>query len=1023
MTIDEKAMRSLLDDKAFKSELKLFCETAINEELDKDDALMNCDLIDECTEILIELEKEDRGSAAILIPFISSEELIKKASSKGFSSLNRGARAAIVAAVAATLLIGTNAAIAETTGVNLLSNLGDTVYEALEDWGIIKSSKSDDESEVIISEAVPSTTKPTQDDSKTEGEEPSAVKSMASYAKRNNIETESFSSNNEDFCVALRLEFTEEFKSKYYWGEALSLKGIIVTAVYESGTTKQISINDCRVSGYNKALAGSQKVLIEYNGVFASFDITLVKTTPAQRVVTGVEGNAPTRLVYTTEDKAIDLSGIKLRLIYSDGTFSSYYYENAVSVSSSPDFSTAGEQNVTVRVANKADYTFTIIVQDTAPDTDIENISLNYSSYMFNVGESLAHHDFYVRVRYIDSNKPDEYLYFPEDAERLDIFNLDTSLETTSSKTFTVAYKGHFASATYTVRQRQTVAYSVFNDGLPKFLYYKGEPLGYGFGIDTKRAINSLVSSHIDVGNTSLTEGDDWCLSIYYYEAEHENAKLVEPSELDYIGYDPYKIGYQSIDIYYNGTYITSYNIFVYGDDGYCPTDRPNYIIRMGYESEDLKNSTFQRWYKCSGNGFISRNSSYSALGSKNYLYPNTKLGTANAYTRLTNGEVYEYRVNYVRCIKSVDFNSWYRWHFINIDNMKGYDYGEDSLIITYEDGGQEELNINELELAFTYDSGILQPITENSAVNSGFGFINVVLDYTKYANLDKLYNKTANAFFYRVGYEDTIQLVVEEKNSDYHFIYDTQCNENLFKNQNRIYLSSYDSGKTIRPKEVEISGVEWGSVGEYDAVLKTEYEGLSFETHQKITIASKVYTPELSVKYDPYTSQTFSTELELDCSDTVLTFIGRTGDTVELTCDDFTYEIISGGSGKIIDNEPEDNRITVRYYYTSQDGFNYHIDASYNTGFYVNNLQFFYSSQEEAVVVKFDTVEEADYYIIEALGKTYKTDKSVFYITDSIKKNMVYVNPIVTVTAVKIENGREITSSATERKDKLVIK
>ena len=1020
MTIEEKAIKSLLDDEAFTSEIKLFCQSIIDEEFSKDYDKINCDLIDECAEILLSLDRKDENSAAMLLPFLSSKEIIKKATQRGFSSLSAGSRAAVIAAACATLLIGTNAAIAETTGVNLLSNLGDSVYEALEDLGIIKGAKNNSDYDIPQFEHPINDNENAQPKPEPQLEE-NEISHLASYAGKKSEEQKE-SSSSENYAVSLRLEFTDGFKSVYFWGEPLSLEGIEVSVVYKNGDVKSVPISQCSISGYNKALAATQKILVGYDGVYASFDISLIKKSPEQKIITGVDGTAPKKLVYTTQDAVLDLTGIKLRIIYSDGTYSNYYTENAISVVSQPDFSAAGTQRVKLRVANKADYTYSIIVQDSAADDSIESISLNYSSYAFNIGESLAHHDFYVRVRYKDSSKADNYIYYPEDREKLNIFNLDTSVETTSPKSFTIEYKGHYATATYVVSQRKSIAYSNWLSGMPKFVYYKGEELGYAFGTNGENEIERLVSSSVDLGNVSLTKGDDWALEIYYYESDHTPV-IAERSQLDFVGYDAYKTGYQSIDIYYKGLYITSYLVFVYEDGGYCPSVRTANTVRHSYEMEDMKTDQFIKWYKCASDGEVIRNSSYSTLGAKNYLYDTTAVGRTTAYTLLTNGQRYDYPIDYVKVITAVSVNGFDRWHFIKLDNIDSYDYASDSITLHYADSTYESIYVNDLELSYAYTGEAIQPINKNSTVNSGFGFINIVLDRTKYANPEMLYSKKSDAFFYRDGYENTIQLMIEPKREDYMFTYDVECDEKKFKNANKIYLSSLDGGKTIYPNNVSISGVEWGEKGSYAATLKTEFEGIIFEMQLVINIVESVSEPMLVMKRDPYISITPSTGKELDCTDAVLSFVCRNSTEVEVYSQNFTYEIISGGRGHMIDETSADNKITVRYYYTSPEGFNYYVDTVYNTGFYINNLDFDYSPEEEAVVVTFDSVEEADYYIVEALGKTYQTKESTLYIRERLKQNVTFFNPVVTVTAVKFENGKEITSSKTVKKDKLVIK
>ena len=68
---------------------------------------------------------------------------------------------------------------------------------------------------------------------------------------------------------------TAPMKTEYTAGEELDLDGMKITAKYSDGTTKDIAVTDCEVSGYDKAKTGEQTVTVTYEGKTATFKVTV----------------------------------------------------------------------------------------------------------------------------------------------------------------------------------------------------------------------------------------------------------------------------------------------------------------------------------------------------------------------------------------------------------------------------------------------------------------------------------------------------------------------------------------------------------------------------------------------------------------------------------------------------------------------------------------------------------------------------------------------------------------------------
>ena len=68
---------------------------------------------------------------------------------------------------------------------------------------------------------------------------------------------------------------TAPTKTEYTVGEELDLAGMKVTAKYSDGSTEDIAVTDCEVSGYDKTKTGEQTVTVTYEGKTNTFKVTV----------------------------------------------------------------------------------------------------------------------------------------------------------------------------------------------------------------------------------------------------------------------------------------------------------------------------------------------------------------------------------------------------------------------------------------------------------------------------------------------------------------------------------------------------------------------------------------------------------------------------------------------------------------------------------------------------------------------------------------------------------------------------
>ena len=68
---------------------------------------------------------------------------------------------------------------------------------------------------------------------------------------------------------------TAPTKTEYTVGDELELAGMKVTAKYSDGSTEDIAVTDCEISGYDKTKTGEQTVTVTYEGKTNTFKVTV----------------------------------------------------------------------------------------------------------------------------------------------------------------------------------------------------------------------------------------------------------------------------------------------------------------------------------------------------------------------------------------------------------------------------------------------------------------------------------------------------------------------------------------------------------------------------------------------------------------------------------------------------------------------------------------------------------------------------------------------------------------------------
>ena len=148
---------------------------------------------------------------------------------------------------------------------------------------------------------------------------------------------------------------TNPTKTTYNYGEELDLTGISASKVYRSGTEEPFEVTLDMVSGYDKNTLGAQTVTVTYNGLTATFEVSVVDYVSSIEVASN-----PTKTTYKYGEE-LDIAGLVVNQVYASGAKSQI--EVSSEMVSGYDKNTLGTQTVTVTY-NGLTATFEVSVVD-----------------------------------------------------------------------------------------------------------------------------------------------------------------------------------------------------------------------------------------------------------------------------------------------------------------------------------------------------------------------------------------------------------------------------------------------------------------------------------------------------------------------------------------------------------------------------------------------------------------------------------------------------------------------------------
>ena len=574
----------LINQNNFVSILKNELYALIDEELAKDTE-MDCDLIDELVNAIETLEQCENENPAVILPLIFADgTILSKRIRNKVNGKKTLMRITALAAAFAMILSGANQ-IPATEGKSVLVYAVDEFLEGIgEIFGIEK---------LLEKEETP--TPPENEESTTAIEETTTIpteETTTTPSEENAIQNSNAQTKAEKRLLKLELISGDNLKTSYLWKEELNLTGLKVIAVYSDDSREEISIDDCEVSGFNSLKVGEQTVSVKYNGLTATFKVTVSRTeqnNEATRTITDIEIDAKAEDIVVpkgTENPAY-YEKVQYRYAYSDGTFSAWKVcKDAELISEYDNQLIDVPQTLTYRTPEGWEFTVNIIVYNYSvivPDDNIVNISRLeiteipdtlkyyptnlYKCYTY-VGEEIDLSQFVIKVFYKDGS----FKYRTIEDSEFQIYGTTTTERPSSSKGYTITFAYGKATVDF--------CYDVLI-----------EPEIQSISIDNNRWDVYYVD------NAPRT-----------YNAEKlVTATMTDSSEKIYLdvevkGYDPNKLGFIELEVFYKGEKIFDYiGGFIYGDTGFAVVERP--VTEYACFTDELNYTPYLIANRCTGDG------------------------------------------------------------------------------------------------------------------------------------------------------------------------------------------------------------------------------------------------------------------------------------------------------------------------------------------------------------------------------------------------------------------------------------
>ena len=298
LKFNKQIANEIFNDITFREELIMALNELIDIELAKQDDEIDFDLIDAYTDALNELYDE-KGVSRVFWKLQTVEEFTNSiTNNKKWKNLSFALKFTLTACAVMALVISANTVTEKVTGYNVIEQVASVVQEFFTGENEIKNStttttstettkeenttetttKVFEENTTVKPQIQEGTTKP-QLQITPQNPNLSQVLSPTTPPTETTTESttaEAFTRVDEDVTAApivvkLTGEFAENFKKDYLVGETADFSGLTITAKYDNGDTKTVSINECNIYGFSTESPANRIVTVEYEGCSFSY--------------------------------------------------------------------------------------------------------------------------------------------------------------------------------------------------------------------------------------------------------------------------------------------------------------------------------------------------------------------------------------------------------------------------------------------------------------------------------------------------------------------------------------------------------------------------------------------------------------------------------------------------------------------------------------------------------------------------------------------------------------------------------
>ena len=293
---NKQIANNIFNDNSFREELIMALNELIDIELAKSDDEIDFDIIDAYTDALNELYNE-KGVARVFWKLQTVEEFTNSiTNNKKWKNLSFALKFTLTACAVMALVISANTVTEKVTGYNVIEQVASVVQEfftgeneienstitttetTTEENTIETTTKIFEENTTVKPQIQEGTTKP-QLQMTPQNPNLSQVLSPTTPPTETTTESttaEPFTRVDEDvtaspIVVKLTGEFSDGFKKDYIVGENADFSGLTITAKYDNGDTKTLSINECNIYGFSTESPANRIVTIEYEGCSFSY--------------------------------------------------------------------------------------------------------------------------------------------------------------------------------------------------------------------------------------------------------------------------------------------------------------------------------------------------------------------------------------------------------------------------------------------------------------------------------------------------------------------------------------------------------------------------------------------------------------------------------------------------------------------------------------------------------------------------------------------------------------------------------